>query len=560
MAGVSTRVKELIESGDKLFSARSNLLTLWQEIADQFYPERADFTIQRSLGDEFASHLMTGYPALARRELGNIFSAMLRPRGQEWFTLRTEDEATNEDATAKAYLERLAGIQRRAMYASGTMFVRCTKEADHDFAAFGQCVMSCELELDVNQLLYRTWHIRDVAWAENHRLQVDTVHLKSKHTARYLCAKFPKTVDPKLKEIAEKDPFREVPCRRIIVPADAYDLNKEGGKKVNKSRTPFVSIYVDCDRETLLEEVALRRSPFVIPRWQTVSGSQYAHSPATVIALADARLLQRITLTLLEAGEKAVDPPMLAVQDMIRSDINVFPGAVTWVDADYDERLGEVLRPLNNGASGNLAFGADMADRYQQLITEAFFLNKINLPPYDGKAMTATEVRQRIEEYVRTALPLFEPMEDEYNRGLCDLTADTLMDAGAFGNFEDMPRQLAAREMRFQFQSPLTTAVERQKAASFQESAQLLAMAAQLDPQIATEVDMTKAFREAYIGVAPADWLRPAEEAAQMRADAADQQEQMAQMMQAGQAGAVVEQAGKAGQALNGAMAVPEGM
>jgi hypothetical protein len=34
--------------------------------------------------------------------------------------------------------------------------------------------------------------------------------------------------------------------------------------------------------------------------------------------------------------------------------------------------------------------------------------------------MTAYEVGQRVQEYIRNALPIFEPMEMEYNAALCD--------------------------------------------------------------------------------------------------------------------------------------------
>jgi hypothetical protein len=40
--------------------------------------------------------------------------------------------------------------------------------------------------------------------------------------------------------------------------------------------------------------------------------------------------------------------------------------------------------------------------------------------------MTAYEVGQRIQEYIRGALPLFEPMEMEYNGALCERTFEIL--------------------------------------------------------------------------------------------------------------------------------------
>ncbi len=79
------RAKDIIEQGDKLFSKRAPLLTLWQMIADNFYPQRADFTSVRNVGDDITSHLTTSYPLLAQRELGSVLSSMLRPTATDWF-------------------------------------------------------------------------------------------------------------------------------------------------------------------------------------------------------------------------------------------------------------------------------------------------------------------------------------------------------------------------------------------------------------------------------------------------------------------------------------------
>lgn len=115
--------KSLRERGDRLFSQKATLDSRNQDIADHFYPERADFTVTRDPGDEWASHLVTGYPSMVRRDLGNSLGAMLRPKGQPWFHVRADREE-REDHEAKAWLEWSTGLMRRAMYDRKTMFTR----------------------------------------------------------------------------------------------------------------------------------------------------------------------------------------------------------------------------------------------------------------------------------------------------------------------------------------------------------------------------------------------------------------------------------------------------
>ena len=137
--GLDKRFVQIVEEGDKLFSDRRNVDILFQELAENFYPERADFTVTSSNLDRFASNLDTSYPITARRDLGNAFGAMLRPPGKEWFTVGIKKNNIDEDG--RKWLERATRIQRRAIYDRESNFVRATKEGDHDFGTFGQCVI-----------------------------------------------------------------------------------------------------------------------------------------------------------------------------------------------------------------------------------------------------------------------------------------------------------------------------------------------------------------------------------------------------------------------------------
>jgi hypothetical protein len=541
---MDTRAKEIVAQGDRLFSKRLSLLSLWQEIAQQFYVERAHFTVSHSLGEEFADHLMSGYPLMTRRDLGNALSSMLRPNAKDWFSVRT-GRPEKEDNQARRWLEWASQVQKRAMYDRKARFARATKEGDHDFVAFGQCVISTEINRRQSSLLYRCWHLRDVAWSEDETGEVSHVQRKWKPTLRELVRIFPGKCHENVMAGVERDPEREIECRHVIMPSEDY----RGERKI---RQPYVSLYVDCENGHVLEETGCWTQHYTIPRWQTVSGSQYAYSPATVVALPDARLLQAITLTLLEAGEKAVDPPLIAVQEALRSDVALYAGGITMLDAEYDERLGEALRPLTRDLRG-IPLGEAMQRAAESQIREAFFLNKLSLPPFTGTP-TATQVNQMVTEYIRNAMPLFEPIETEYSASLCEQTFELLRRENAFGSPDDLPDSLSGADIQFKFESPLHEAVERQKGQRALEAKQMLALFADTDPSAAAMIDARVALRESLEGMGvPAGWMRSDEAIEEIEAE--QQQAAMAQqaIALASQAGDAAEKIGKGGAALGNA-------
>jgi hypothetical protein len=358
---------------------------------------------------------------------------------------------------------------------------------------------------------------------------------------------FPDTVAPEVKTSAEKDPFTEINCRVIVLPADEYDSFEKGADGMSGGRPdrshPFVQIVVDEDHQTILEEIARPDLGYVIPRWVTIGGfSQYAYSPTAIIALPDGRMLQQMTLTLIEIGQKIVDPPMIAVGDAIQGGTNLYAGAINWVDPDYDERTGEVLRPITVNGDG-LQWGTDYEQRIEQVINEAFFLNVLNLPEFDNKVMTATEVQTRMKEYIRRATPLFEPVDIEYNGQLCATTFDMLERIGAFGSIWDRPAPLRGQRIEFTFLNPLVQGEAEGKTVSFTKMAQLLGAAMELDPAVRADIDVDTAFRDAYDGTgAPAGWLLDKKKANAIKVQARAQQ---AAIQQASDLGHLGEQAAK---------------
>lgn len=530
-------VKELRDVADTMFGKKMPLTSLHQELADNFYPERADFTIMRSWGTDFAANLMSSYPVRCRRDLGNQFSTMLRPTARPWFHVRrryNEKESTD----VKVWLEWFEETQRRAMYDPDALFNRATKEGDHDFAAFGQCVISVELNKQANGLLYRCWHLRDVAWQENAEGKIGFIARKWKPTAHTLAATFPGKMHKKVDDLLAKTPFEEVHCIHMVVEEDMYDDNSRG--------RPRWSIWYDTSHDHLIEATPIWGKHYVIPRWQTVSGSQYSYSPATVCALPDARLLQAMTFTLLEAGEKATSPPIIATQNVVRSDLALYAGGVTWVDEEYDEKLGAALRPLEQDFRG-FNYGLQMNADTRAMLHAAFFLDALTLPQR-APEMTAYEVGQRVQEYIRNALPIFEPMEAEYNNSICDETFDILWRNGGFGDPRGWPKELRGAGIEFVFESPLHDAIEQQKGQKFQEAQQLIGSAIALDPSCAFLPKTEVALRDALHGVGvPANWMNTESFVQEAKANQAAMQQKQQTLANMEQASNIAKNVGASG-------------
>ncbi len=545
--------KELVKRSDKLFAAKDGLNSLHQTIAEHFYPARANFTTELSLNDEFASHLFDSSPPLAHRDLSNAFSAMLRPRGQQWFKASVSDDALREAGRVGEFLEFVTKTMWNTLYARRSRFSRATKEGDGDFAAFGYCIISAELPDDGTAgLRHRCHHPKDCAFAEDVDGEPDTIFRNFWWSARQIKQRWGSETGALHREVlkaCEKDPDKLFKLRHAILPAVDYEYTR----RPKPGKAKWVSVYIDVDNQHLISEAPSFDFRYVIPRWQTIQGSPYAVSPAAMISLPDARMIQNMARVMLEAGEKTVDPPMKVTKGAVPGEINVYAGGVTWVEKDYDERTGRSIEPIH--LPKDVRLGVEMLNRTQAMITEAWYLNKLQLPQQGAK--TAFETAQLIEEYIRAAIPLFEPMETSYNGALLDLDFAIMARAGAFGDPREWPDDLfdgegrAVTDIMFAFSNPLQDAIEKNKVMQFQGTMGLMGLAAQFDPSVRFDTDVRTGYRDAVKGQgAPSKWLFEKDEADEAISAAAEEQKAIEGAKELGMAGQVAEQVGRGGNAI----------
>jgi len=238
-----------------------------------------------------------------------------------------------------------------------------------------------------------------------------------------------------------------------------------------------------------------------------------------------------------EAASRYARPPLIAQRKVITGVVDLQPDGITYVDHDYDERKGDALKPLGQD-KGGFPIGAAERERVYQALERDFYLANLNLPLGD-REMTAYEVSERVKQYRRANLPLFAPIEKEYNGRLCEATFELAMSMGQLGSAEDVPQGLQGQDVEFRFKSPLTADEERNKMTWLSQVRNELRAIAEVETMQAPATDnfdFDTALRDAIEGMgAPSTWLRSVDMVQEIREARAAAQ--MAQMQAAAEAG-----------------------
>lgn len=505
----------LLQMGEA-FSKKGNLDRFWQTVADNHYPERASFTRPIDLGEEATAQLYASEPVLFRREFGNFLNSALRPRGRDWFAMAPANVKLRKRPKVLSYLDEKRDMLRALLYNRGSGYTRAMMVADHDFATFGNAVGTVEPRPDRSGLLFRTWHLRDCAWLQNYEGEVDTMFRKFRPSIRELMAQEKRRgwkVSEKLSAIASKEPLRKVECVHIQMPMLNYQPEK-------KTKMEWVSLYFDIENRQLMSSKPVPEFNYFVDRWMLLDESPYAISPCVVCSLPDSRTLQTMTWSIIEAGEKAVEPPMVATHGAVIGGVNIAAAQVTWVDKNYDEKTGEALRALELGTSPQ--FGEVLREGIRNNLNAAWYLNKLLMPQSYDK--TAYEANRLHEEFLRAVQPIMEPAEAERNGNHLDIAFAVSQRLGLWGDMKEMPEELAGQDIDFTYDNPYEDARKQALTFAYKGAAEVNQIAAATDPTVIAQFNGKKAYRDAISGVAPPSWLLDEDEAEAAMAKAEEEQ------------------------------------
>lgn len=509
---------QVLRDQAEMEAQRYNFDSTWQRIAELIDPDNALFLKQQPWqGQRRDEYQFDSTGQLALEKFTAAMESVLTPRTQMWHTLEPSDESLRRNMRVMAWCETLTRRLFRARYAPMAGFVPASSEHYRSLGAYGNGCTYLE-DIPGRTLRYEAQFVGDMWVARDAWGMPNRAHRKFMLTARQAREKFAQgNLPAKIRDGKDSAEFWFIHC---VKPRKDYDPERWDfrGKR-------FASYYVCCDApDGVIEEGGYRTMPYIYSMYSTAPRETYGRGPASKI-LPTLNTINEQQKTLLRAGQRAVDPPLLLPEEDILDSFNLRAGALNFggIDAMGNARV----IPLQTGA--NLPLGLEFLQDSREVINDAFFVTLFQIL-VENPRMTATEALLRAQEKGELLGPPMGRQQTGYLGPLIERELDILMQVP--GVMDDMPPELeeAGGMLEVKYTSPLSRLQRAQEAAGIMTTFEQLTAWAQIDPNVMKVFNPQRvALRLVEINGAPFDVLNSDDEQAAIAE--ADEQAANAEMM-----------------------------
>lgn len=519
----SETVATILRDQSAMESQRYQFDNTNQRIADLIWPSSSLFLqrdwVQGQRRDEFTFDA-TGSLALAR--FSAAVESILTPRTQRWHTLTPDDSALASSANVRRYCEAVTDILFKARYAPRAGYTYATGETYQSLGAFGNGCIFLDEEIG-RDLRYKALFVGEVWVATDFSGRVDRVHRKMRITARQAAQKFGDNLPDRIKKAATARPDEEHEFIHCVKPRKDLDPGRRDYRGM-----AWASYYVpSAGGEEVTEEGGYRTMPYLFSRFTTAPREVYGRGPASQI-LPTLNTINEQSKTLLRAGQRAVDPPIMTIDDDALEAFNLRAGAL---NRGYIGSDGAALAiPFNQNA--NIPMGIEFVQDSRQIINDAFFVTLFQILVQEPR-MTATEALLRAQEKGELLGPSVGRQQTELLDPQIERELDIL--SRVPGLFPEMPPELeeAGGMLAIKYTSPLDKLQRSGDGAAMLRWLESITPVAQFKPEVLNPVDWTQFARElADIQGVPQKVMLD-EEGTDQVSEAQAQQEQMAQLLAA---------------------------
>lgn len=515
----------LLQAADRMWADRAVADTVAQEIAQYVLPHKSNITIQRTKGARQTIDLFDSTAIWAVQMLAANLAAGTTPSASEWFSLKYRQPELNEDKQTQDWLDDCG--QRMFLALNQSNFHAESLEADVDLVAFGTGAVFEDARPPMRSggfggLRFRCLTFGEYAIEEDEEGEVNRLFRKFTLPAWSAVELWKAKAGTEANRLATDKPEQRVKYLHAVHP----NTTRKPGR-ADSANMPFASCYV-CEKEaSIVDEGGFHEFPYLVPRWNKVSGEVYGRGPSH-IAIPVIRSLNAAKEILLKAAPLVMQPPTVELYGTIIGELDLTPAG-----RNQEETPGS-LRFLDT--KGRVDIGNLVLADLRNEILDIYYIPQLKLK--ESPQMTATEVLALREQLERLMGPTIGRMETEKLNPLIQRTFGLMQRGGAFAPVPEAVtayiQQGGSPELDIQYEGPLQRSRRSADIVAIQRVYQHALSLVAVAPEIMDNLDHDEAIRiESEVSGAPPKIMRSKEAVAAMRQKrAADKQaaDQMAQV------------------------------
>jgi hypothetical protein len=499
----------LIKHQAQLSDKRTNWLDWWQDIAYRVLPSEAQFTITSSEGEKRTERLFDANAVTANERFAAVMDDLLTPRTQLWHAMLPEFDDLATSNESKQYLERINKALYSMRYRPKANFAAQKHQGYLGLGAFGNSCLFIDEDIGFGAR-YKQIHMSQVCWAENHNGVIDTLYRKFPWPAISAYRKWGEKLPKKIKLAAQETPWQTFDFIHCVRPnEDSKIRNPFTGRM-----TPFAQYYLAIDDKAMLEAGWMSSWPYAIGRHMISPNEFYGRSPAMACWPAIMTINEE-KKTVLRAGQKEVDPPLLLQEDGVLEAFNLRPGALNYGAVNQDGVA--LVQPLKSNA--NVPLGLELMQLEKQHIEDSFLVTVFKVLA-ENPQMTATQVLEITQQKAVLLAPIMGRQHSEDLGPLIERELDIMSRMSQYRWVqEEIPDELMQNgaAYKIEYRSPLSRAMRAQEGVAILRTLETLPTAISIDQQSAYVIDVQASVRElAEINGVPAKLIRDEKAVAQI--------------------------------------------
>jgi len=371
-----------INLAEKLSSQRSSLEQLWQQISRYVLPQKGEESknnaeVYDSTAVIAAEYLVAGIWSLISNSSLNWFNIKQKSSQESAFNLKDWLDKAN------LAMKEMLNNPKRGFYHKSYEFYT-------DLVCYGTAVFYLSENLEDNSINYQTLNLSST--------YLHSVYKDNDCILRKISLNASSCVDlfgyanlsPEILKAKADDSQEIFNFLHLCIPTKYF-----GDKTAQLKGMKYSSFYIDMQNSAVILKSGHYEFPYMVARWYTSTQNSYGQSPAMGV-LADIKMINAMSKTMLVSAQKQVDPPILAPSESSVQGIKAAPGGIIY--GGIDPLTGnQLLKPLSLG--GDLSSAYELQEQRRNTIKEAFYTSLL-VYAYASNA-TATEVVATNEQKLR---------------------------------------------------------------------------------------------------------------------------------------------------------------